>query len=178
MALFSVIGNAFVIYYRKCGGIEGSNSHCVFILHLSISDFLMGLYLFIIAIANLKYQNIYGFNDNEWRYSTTCTIAGLLATTSSEASVMFIFLITMERFIVLKYPFSAGVFKNRISVVLITIIAIAFSAVPLYVYQDLYSRSTVCISLPLTTERVSGWEYSTLLFIGFNLLIFLAVVVG
>lgn len=182
MALFSVIGNAFVIYYRNCGGIEGSNSHCVFVLHLSISDFLMGLYLFIIAIADLEYQNIYGFNDSEWRYSTTCTIAGLLATTSSEASVMFIFLITMERFIVLKYPFSAGVFKNRISVVLITIIAwliaIAFSAVPLCVYQDFYSRSTVCISLPLTTERVSGWEYSTLLFIGFNLLIFIAVVVG
>nr|XP_019922229.2 G-protein coupled receptor GRL101 [Crassostrea gigas] len=181
MALFSVIGNAFVIYYRNCGEIRGSASHCVFVLHLSISDFLMGLYLFIIAIADLEYQNIYGFNDSEWRYSKACTIAGLLATTSSEASVIFIFLITLERFIVLKHPFSAGVFKNRRLVILITIIAwlsaIAFSAVPLFVYQDFYSRSTVCISLPLTTERVSGWEYSTLLFIGFNLLIFLAVVI-
>jgi hypothetical protein len=49
---------------------------------------------------------------------------------------------------------------------------------PLSAYPDFYSRSTVCISLPLTSERVQGWEYSTFIFIGFNLLVFMAVVLG
>nr|XP_034314027.1 relaxin receptor 2 [Crassostrea gigas] len=182
MALFSVIGNAYVIYYRIQGGIKGNASQGVFVLHLSVSDFLMGMYLFIIAIADLEYRNIYGFNDGEWRYSTTCTIAGLLATTSSEASVIFIFLITIERYIVLKHPFSAGLVKKRRLILFVTLvawlIAILFSVVPYLVYSDFYSRSTVCISLPLTPGKVSGWEYSTFLFIGFNMFIFMAIVIG
>ncbi|XP_052685066.1 uncharacterized protein LOC128164975 [Crassostrea angulata] len=182
MALFSVIGNAYVIYYRIQGGIKGNASQGVFVLHLSVSDFLMGVYLFIIAIADLEYRNIYGFNDGEWRYSMACTIAGLLATTSSEASMIFIFLITIERYIVLKHPFSAGFAKNRRLILFVTIvawlIAILFSVIPVLVYPDFYSRSTVCISLPLTPERRTGWEYSTFLFIGFNMFIFMAIVVG
>eukprot|EP00105_Crassostrea_gigas_P034028 XP_019918176.1 PREDICTED: uncharacterized protein LOC105317207 [Crassostrea gigas] len=182
MALFSVIGNAYVIYYRIQGRIKGNASQGVFVLHLSVSDFLMGMYLFIIAIADLEYRNIYGFNDGEWRYSTTCTIAGLLATTSSEASVIFIFLITIERYIVLKHPFSAGLVKKRRLILFVTLvawlIAILFSVVPNLVYSDFYSRSTVCISLPLTPGKVSGWEYSTFLFIGFNMFIFMAIVIG
>ena len=71
-------------------------SQTIFVLNLSLSDLLMGLFLFIIAIADLEYRNVYGFNDSKWRSSVTCTVAGLLATVSSEASVLFIFLITAE----------------------------------------------------------------------------------
>ncbi|XP_056017205.1 relaxin receptor 1-like [Ostrea edulis] len=183
MALFSFVGNLYVIYYR-IRNVSGRKyvSQEMFILNLSFSDFLMGVYLFIIAIADLTYRNVYGFNDDPWRSSATCTIAGLLATVSSEASVLFVFLITVERFIVLKYPFSLALLERKKSTlcvaILVWITAIALAAVPLSVYPDFYSRSTVCISLPLTAERVQGWEYSTFVFIGFNMLIFIAVVLG
>ena len=94
----------------------------------------------------------------------------------------FIFLITIERYMALKRPFSRGFFRSRKVVILIStfawFIALMFSFVPLTTYKDFYSRSTVCISLPLTTKKVSGWEYSTFLFIGFNLIILLAVIIG
>ncbi|XP_056018014.1 uncharacterized protein LOC125668881 isoform X2 [Ostrea edulis] len=183
MALFSLAGNLYVIYYRIRSTIDRSTtSPGMFILNLSISDFLMGLYLFIIAIADLEYRNIYGFNDENWRSSTMCNVAGLLATISSEASVLFIFLITFERFIAIKFPFSSGLLRKKklnIGIALIVwITTIALAAVPLSIYPDFYSRSTVCISLPLTAERVHGWEYSTFVFIGFNLVILIAIVLG
>nr|XP_034321274.1 uncharacterized protein LOC105335195 isoform X1 [Crassostrea gigas] len=182
MALFSVIGNAYVIYYRIQGSAIGNASQGGFVLHLSVSDFLMGVYLFIIAIADLEYRNIYGFKDSEWRHSTACTIAGFLATTSSEASVIFIFFITIERYLALKLPFSAGPVKKRRVILFVSLVAwlvaISFSVIPVLVYPDFYSRSTVCISLPLTPEKTSGWEYSTFLYIGFNMLVFMAILIG
>ena len=57
-------------------------------------------------------------------------------------------------------------------------IAILFSSIPLTAYEDFYSRSTVCIFLPLTIEKVPGWNYSTFLFIGFSLITFLAIIIG
>ncbi|XP_056018012.1 uncharacterized protein LOC125671577 [Ostrea edulis] len=183
MAFFSLIGNTYVIYYRIKETLGRNNKlQGVFILNLSFSDLLMGVYLYIIAVADLEYRNIYGFKDSEWRSSIACTIAGLLATISSEASVLFVFLITVERYLALKYPFSEGFLKKRKGIygitIIVWIITFIFAVFPLSVYPDFYSRSTVCISLPLTAERVQGWEYSTFVFIGFNLLIFIAVVVG
>ena len=182
MAFFSVTGNLYVMYFRVKEKHKGNTSYGTFVLNLSISDFLMGVYLFIIAIADMEYRNIYGFNDSRWRSSVICTIAGLLATTSSEASVLFIFLITIERYMALKRPFSARLFRSRKITNLVStiawLIAILFSSIPLTAYEDFYSRSTVCISLPLTIEKVPGWNYSTFLFIGFNLITFLAIIIG
>nr|XP_022314629.1 G-protein coupled receptor GRL101-like [Crassostrea virginica] len=182
MAFFSVTGNLYVMYFRVKEKHKGNTSYGTFVLNLSISDFLMGVYLFIIAIADMEYRNIYGFNDSRWRSSVICTIAGLLATTSSEASVLFIFLITIERYMASKRPFSARLFRRRKITNLVStiawLIAILFSSIPLTAYEDFYSRSTVCISLPLTIEKVPGWNYSTFLFIGFNLITFLAIIIG
>ena len=40
---------------------------------------------------------------------------------------------------------------------------------PGYFRDEFYGRSSVCLALPLTTERPSGWEYSVALFLGLNL---------
>ncbi|XP_062576818.1 uncharacterized protein LOC134238715 [Saccostrea cucullata] len=183
VALFSFIGNLYVIYYRIRNTSKGwNNAHGIFVLNLSFSDLLMGIYLFIIAVADMKYRNEYGFNDSQWRSSTTCTVAGLLATVSCEASVLFVSLITLERFLALKYPFSTEFLRKKkqkfVISVIVWLMTIFLAAFPISVYPDFYSRSTVCISLPLTAERVAGWEYATFVFIGFNLMIFIAVVVG
>lgn len=91
-------------------------------------------------------------------------------------------MITAERFIAFKYPFSSAKLKNKkcgiCAAITVWLFAVSIATAPLFYYSDFYSRSTVCISLPLTTDMFSGWEYSTSVFIVFNFLVFIAVVLG
>jgi hypothetical protein len=60
-------------------------------------------------------------------------------------------------------------------------IASVLSLLPLFgndYFQDYYSSSGICISLPLSTLRKSGWEYSMVVFVGANFLIFVAILIG
>ena len=44
--------------------------------------------------------------------------------------------------------------------------------------SNFYSKSGVCLALPLTSDRPPGWLYSILVFIGLNMLTFVLITVG
>lgn len=140
--------------------------------------------MFIIAGANLKFSGRYGFEDEWWRHSYICTVAGVLATLSSEASVLFLLLITIDRILTIRSQFSRVKKNSWISIVMSTfvwILSFMLSLLPLFggdYFEDYYSSSGVCISLPLSICRRSGWEYSMILFVGANSLIFIAISLG
>lgn len=47
---------------------------------------------------------------------------------------------------------------------------------PLDYFQDqFYSRSGVCLALPLISQRLPGWEYCVAMFIGVNMMAFLII---
>ncbi|XP_061186834.1 G-protein coupled receptor GRL101-like [Saccostrea echinata] len=153
-------------------------------LNLCIADFLMGVYLYIIAIMNLVYAGNYGLNDYEWRHSDLCTFAGILATISSEASVLFVLLITIDRAISIKHPFiQRGRGFTLGSSLLSWAIAVSVSVLPILpkeiaLFEGFYAQSPICISLPLSVHRQTGWQYSMVIFVGLNFMIFLGITVG
>ncbi|XP_048775314.2 G-protein coupled receptor GRL101-like [Ostrea edulis] len=160
------------------------DKYTVFIVNLSLADFLMGIYLNILAIINQMYTGRYGLADYAWRHSVTCTVSGIIATLSSEASALMVFLITLDRFIAVKYPFSKLLFSVKTASIL-SLVAWVFSLVlslipllPVPDFKDFYARSGICISLPLSAVRKSGWEYSMIIFVGFNFFLFLGILVG
>lgn len=55
---------------------------------LLVSDMLMGVYLFIIAIKDVEFRDSYISMVNDWTSSWTCTFAGALAMTSSEVNII------------------------------------------------------------------------------------------
>jgi hypothetical protein len=75
----------------------------------------------------LKQQNLY---ESVKRQSGHCTTAGILATISSEASVNFILLITLDRLFAVKFPFGDIKITKKI--------AIATTCVTSYCYHDKY----------------------------------------
>jgi hypothetical protein len=153
-------------------------------MNLGVADFLMGVYLYIIAGANLTFSGRYGFADEWWRQSAICTFAGVMATLSSEASALFVLVITIDRIHVIRSPFSTLKKNGRIPKILsvsMWIIASVLSLLPLFrnaYFKDYYSSSGICISLPLSIIRKSGWEYSMAVFVGANFLIFVAILIG
>ena len=186
IGVFAILGNGASLLYRFLFDRERLKlGYGLFVSNLAVSDFLMGVYLMIIAIADMHYRGDYIKNAENWRNSGFCQFAGVLASLSSEASVVFIALITLDRILVVKFPF--GDFRiTEIPALFMTVIAWVFSIIlaiiPLlltsYFKGQFYSKTGVCLALPLTSDKPPGWMYSVSIFIGFNFIAIVMVIFG
>ncbi|XP_067674003.1 G-protein coupled receptor GRL101-like [Haliotis asinina] len=186
LAFSALLGNMAVLAYRVVfdkSGLHKSNG--MLVANLGIADFLMGVYMLIIASADVFFRGIYSWNDVTWRHSWLCRMSGFLSMVSAEASVLFLTVITLDRFIAIKYPFSRarlGRHGAGTACIIIWIISIVMAAVPLlplpYFDGGFFSRSGVCLALPLTRNRQPGWAYSTAIFVVFNFLCFVVIAMG
>lgn len=120
-----------------------------------------------------------------WRNSNWCLAAGILSTVSSEASVLFVCLITLDRLLVIKFPFGTvrfGPKKAYLSCIVAWAVAFLIAIIPVlytdYFENRFYSRSAVCIALPLTRDKPLGWIYSVSIFVGLNFCTFVLVAFG
>ncbi|XP_052087445.1 G-protein coupled receptor GRL101-like [Mytilus californianus] len=180
-----LFGNLIVLGYRICYDRQSlSKSYGIFITSLGTSDCLMGIYMLTIASADVMFRGNYVWNDLSWRYGVSCKIAGILSTVSSESSVVFLFLITIDRFIAVKYPFGEIRFGKKSAIrlsVVVFLTSFILAVVPLfpgsYFDGNFYSRSAVCLALPLTRDKPNGWEYSFGIFIVLNFILFLIIAV-
>ena len=154
---FSILGNAFVFYTRVKKNVQQRNNvQLLIIKNLSISDFIMGLYLISLLLADLYYKDYFPSHSEAWRSSVLCRVAGALSVLSSEASVFFITLITIDRFLGVKYTFSEfrfGIKSARITVALLWMMALGVAITVFVLSQkdsDLYAVSEVCVGLPIS----------------------------
>lgn len=186
IGLFALLGNALSLIYRIIfDRARMKLGYGIFVSNLAISDFLMGVYLIIIAGADMSLRGEYIFNDETWRASGWCQMAGVISALSSEASILFMCLITLDRILVIKYPFGQIRISQKpatIFALLVWIIGTIIAIIPLlftsYFKGEFYSKSGVCLALPLTRDRPAGWMYSISIFIGFNSVTFILIAVG
>ncbi|XP_053373490.1 uncharacterized protein LOC123531432 isoform X2 [Mercenaria mercenaria] len=186
VGIFALVGNLGAIVYRLVYDRERLKiGYGIFVTNLAGADFLMGVYLIIIAVVDSLYRQDYISNDEQWRNSYWCVSAGVLSTVSSEASVLFVCLITLDRLLVIKYPFGnvrLGPKKAYVCCVVSWTVACALALVPViftdYFKNKFYSRTGVCIALPLTRDKPPGWMYSVIIFVGLNFCTFVLVAVG
>ena len=81
---------------------------------------MMGVYMLIIAGADLHFGDTYARGANEWRSSTVCKIAGVLSVLSSEASVFFVTTISLDTFFCIVFPFRQIKLGNKSTVVIVS----------------------------------------------------------
>ena len=139
---------------------SGKRSQSVLILNLAASDLIMGAYMLIVAGADAYFQESYFLHQEAWRSGHLCNFAGFLSMLSSEASVFFITMISIDRFQCVVFPFGKKRLRfdtaRAVSLAMWSI-ALLVSILPLLLQdkiEGLYGMSDVCIALPL---RSSNW---------------------
>ena len=184
-AAMALVGNAGSFVYRvlinrtKCNQGFG-----VFVTHLCVSDFFMGVYLTIIGVADRMYQGSYLWEDVSWRNSIACKAAGFLSLLSCEVSAFFICLITADRFIVLRFPFSQIRFDKRsahIACLLAWLAGLGIALAPLLPmmsHWEFYKQTSICIPLPVTRHDFKGLAYSFGVMITLNSVLFALIAAG
>ena len=163
LGISALIGNAYVaitrLRLRPTTTIAKVQS--ILITNLAVSDFLMGIYLIILAIMDIVIGESYFWEGRaeEWRSSTACQIAGFLSVLSSETSVFLITIISVDRVISVLFPFSQqrlGVKSSRIAVGVIWVVSVILSVGTVVLNRlnpDAYGLSDVCVGLPLTRKN-------------------------
>ena len=162
LGLGALIGNLSVIGWRlkQRGDRGGKMTLSLMVGNLAAADCLMGVYLLIIASADVGFGEQYYYQAPMWRIGTTCKVAGILAVLSSEASVFFVTLISVDCFLGIAFPFrnlSLGLKSTKIVLAVLWCLALCLSIVPTVSVgsgSDVYGLSDVCIGLPLTTKSL------------------------
>ncbi|CAD5123495.1 DgyrCDS11838 [Dimorphilus gyrociliatus] len=181
--LSACLGNAFVFIWRFKDMMKTPNS--MIITNLAIFDFLMGIYMLIIASVDIYLKGKYIEYDSIWRNHWLCKTSGFLATLSSEGSVCTLALMTLDRVINIVNPLSTKKLTTKSTIVTlfgVWLFVFIISILPLfpidYFGSNFYGRSGVCVSLPLTADRPAGWQYSAAIFLGFNFVCFVIIAAG
>ncbi|XP_076436576.1 G-protein coupled receptor GRL101-like [Babylonia areolata] len=156
----------------------------VFVINLNMADFLMGVYISIIGAADERYRGRYLYCDDTWKSSVTCKVSGFLSLLSSEVSALLIWLITLDRFIVIHFPFSTLRFQRTSATMACSVTWLVgwFLALvpllPMTSHWEFYSQSGICIPLPVTRQEFKGKVYSFSVLIVLNFALFLFISVG
>ncbi|XP_030829872.1 G-protein coupled receptor GRL101-like [Strongylocentrotus purpuratus] len=183
LGLSALCGNFFVITLRirSAPMTTVAKIQSMFITNLAVSDFLMGVYMLLIAVMDIYIGDSYFWEGraDEWRSSVTCQIAGFLSVLSSEASVFLLTLITADRFISIMFPFSRhrlSIASARLALAAIWIVALFLSLIGVLlitIHPDAYGLSDVCVGLPfirkstdISTEidQRSSAQYNTVIY--------------
>ena len=185
ISCLALLGNLFCLVVRVCVQSRTSTSGFrVFVTNLSMADLLMGVYIAIIGVADELFRGTYLFSDHTWTHSVACKTAGFLCLLSSEASALSIWLITLDRFIVLRFPFTTKRFGTRSATgaCLITwLVGWVLALVPLLPvpsHWEFFSQTGICIPLPVTRQDFKGKFYSISVFLILNFVLFLLIAIG
>ena len=76
MASIAIVGNLLVLLGRYFYKTRSNVEHSLYLRHLAASDFLMGIYLAIIACADISFRGEYIVHEEYWRHSFMCAFSG------------------------------------------------------------------------------------------------------
>uniref|UniRef100_A0A8C0XAF6 G-protein coupled receptor 106 n=1 Tax=Castor canadensis TaxID=51338 RepID=A0A8C0XAF6_CASCN len=182
IAFITCFGNLFVIGMRSFIKAENT-THAMSIKILCCADCLMGVYLFSIGFFDLKYRGQYQKYALLWMDSVQCRLVGFLAMLSTEVSVLLLTFLTLEKFLVIVFPFSnirPGKRQTATILICIWIVGFLIAVIPFWnedYFGNFYGKNGVCFPLHCDqAERNGSKEYSLGIFLGVNLLAFLIIV--
>jgi len=137
--------------------VELANRFLIF--NLTISDFLMGVYLLGVVCQGVNYSGHYCFVDKKWRSSNFCRILGTVAVLSSESSALIMASMSSFRLVIIHKPFLIRTMKFKWIVlvgVLCWLFSLIFAFLPWIQLQSGYFVDEVWFPNPFSkTDTIS-----------------------
>lgn len=133
--LLSFSENLISIFFQL---VFSSKKPNIFSLSLSFSDFGMSIYLLVIGIADIVFTGKYIENDYFWRNSPICSVLGVFCSSVVLNSMLSLFLITIERFQVIIFPFTHFLKDQKFCILCVLVsfaISVFISILPLLIYD-------------------------------------------
>ena len=153
----------------------------LFLIHflyfnLAIADFLMGTYLFIIAVVDLYTLNDFSSYDIGWRTGPGCGFTGFCAIVSTMMSMYTLLVITLERTYTITFVMRRKVKKLTIAIVMVMgwIFALIMGILPLTGISS-YSAVAICLPFDVLEPASLGYVAFLLLITG---LVFIIILVS
>ena len=174
--ILALVGNSLVmIVFLGYTVITKRTKIELFVVHffyfnLAVADFLMGIYLFTIAVQDLRTLGNFSMFDVAWRTEGGCDFAGFCAITSTMVSVYVLLVITVERL----YTFSRALQNSHTSkttaVILMVIgwgFGILMGLLPV-ITNDVndYSKTAICLPFDVSSKLALSYVLFLLLFTG------------
>lgn len=159
---------------------EKESSQSLLIKSLCVSDSLAGLYLAIIAVADVYYRDEFSLYYISWQVSMTCKIASIISAVSYISSAVFLDVISILRCLTIT-TFSAYSFQDiNVTYIIWCVFIIVFllSSSPFLVIFFLNESSSIpgslCLSVSPLGRSVQVWTYFSL---AFNIIIVLSFII-
>lgn len=134
--IFTILQNGFALYINLT---KGNFITSCFSGSLSMSDFGIGIYLICISIQSVNYQGEFFKYEDIWTKSLFCTFLGCFMNFSLLNSSLSIFLISLQKYIAIKYPMNQLLTKKKILLIAISgvCICIGLAILPMILYEVL-----------------------------------------
>ncbi|XP_025078670.1 G-protein coupled receptor GRL101-like [Pomacea canaliculata] len=184
-AALALVGNLSALAYRLLLRKEKNDlGYDVFVTNLCVSDFLMGVYLSVVGVADRVYMGEYFRHESDWKEGIVCKFAGFTSFLSSEVSALLVCLITLDRVLVLRFPFSTLRFRKRSAQIACAVAWLAGALLalvpllPVTSHWQFYARTGMCVPLPVTRNNSSVYDYTFRVLIVLNFFLFFAIAAG
>ncbi|CAH0585472.1 unnamed protein product [Chrysodeixis includens] len=161
----AVVGNVAVLLVLLTNHTELTVPRFL-MCHLAFSDLCTGIYLFMLAVVDLRSYGEFFNYAYDWQYGVGCKIAGFLSVFSGQLSVITLTIVTLERWFAITY---AIYLERRISLSAASKIMIGgwlysflMAGLPLAGVSD-YSSTSIC--LPVESKDVGDAVYQGSIFL-------------
>ncbi|KAJ8722304.1 hypothetical protein PYW08_004706 [Mythimna loreyi] len=161
----AVVGNVAVLLVLLTNHTEITVPRFL-MCHLAFSDLCTGIYLFMLAVVDLRSYGEFFNYAFDWQYGVGCKIAGFLSVFSGQLSVITLTIVTLERWFAITY---AIYLERRISLSAAAKImmggwlySFVMAGLPLIGVSD-YSSTSIC--LPVESKDVGDAVYQGGIFV-------------
>eukprot|EP00794_Sanderia_malayensis_P017946 gene17946-19736_t len=177
--LLALIGNSIVLFviFANCSKFDVQR---FLTLNLAFADLMLGIYLGFLAVVDIVTYGNFRAKALQWQFSPSCKAAGFIAVLASELSVFTLTVITVERFITIKYSMyihkQMSVTKAVIIMIFGWIFCIVLALLPIIrintekgtIHFSDYTKYSVCLPFDIP-EKESPAHMTSMVYLSFVL---------